>query len=244
MKNILVFLAVVLIVFTYACSKESISSNIEEQTNLYPLEIGKYWVYTSDSIVYSQAGLTRDTFNSLIKEEITDFNLTASGDSSYVITRSFKRSLDSPWEVSDIWTASRSGNLITKTEENLKFVKLDLPLVENKVWDGNKFFDEFIDVNIGPDNLEAYKNWESKVLSLNETLTVHGVTYTDVVKIELVNQVDEYLNYRDVVEYYAPNVGLIQKNLYILDSQTADLNDWINTAEKGVILTLRLLEHN
>lgn len=227
-----------------SCGSESIPSTLDEDNLLYPLEIGNYWEYASDSVVYSQNGMKRDTMISFIKEEITDAIINGSPDTSYVITRSYKKEIADPWQVSDIWTASRIGNLITKTEENLKFVKLDLPITLGKTWDGNRFFDEFIDVNIGAENLQPYKNWESIVLSTTETVIANNITYDDVIKIQLVDQTQQLIDYRYVVEWYAPSIGLIKKELIILESQNAELSNWINTAEKGVVHHLELIAHN
>ena len=229
----------------HSCSNESISASEGQEENLYPLEIGKYWIYEVDSVLYSLDGMSVDTSNSFIREEMTEILVNDFQDSSYVITRSFGTTETGPWAVTDIWTASIDNGLLTKTEENLKFLKLSYPLTLNKTWNGNQFFDENIEVNLGAETLMPYRNWESKVLEIDATTTVGDMTFDQVTRVELVSD-SSFIELRYGQEWYAEDIGMIKKELKILDTQctSCDGQTWEEKAHKGLILNMNLIEHN
>lgn len=238
-------IAFLLCVTSTSCSDESISASSSNSSKLYPLEIGKYWVYEVDSVLYSLDGMSIDSSFSFAKEEITDVLVNDFQDTSYVLTRSYRLLDTDPWQVTDIWTAANDNGLMTKTEENLKFLKLSYPLFENKTWNGNQFFDQNIEVNLGAETLMPYRNWESSVLEVDAIANVKDMTFDQVSKVQLVNDTS-FIELRYGQEWYANNIGMIKKELKILDTQCGNCDGltWEQKAYKGVILNMNLIEHN
>lgn len=242
MNRIFVILSLMAVLF-YSCSEESILPvPVDLQSEYYPLEKGKTWIYSTDSIVYNLQLGSVDTLRGFVKETIRESFETSAGSTTFVIERSFRRSLEDDWSLTDVFSASYIDNKATRTEENLRFVKLLLPPVENQEWDGNQFIDESIIVNINGENIQVYKNWNSEVVAINDNFTVGMLDYTDVVEVQLADS-ENSIEKRYAKEIYARDVGLIYREMVIIDTQNTNLDLPIEErAEKGFVLTQTLIQ--
>jgi len=243
MKQILFFLSLGLVTLFFSCEEESIAPTpVDLQSDFYPLTVGKTWIYSTDSIVYNFQLKTIDTLRGFMREEITESFETASGSTNFVIERSFRRSDDQLWNITDIYSASIIDNKATRNEENLRFVKLLLPPVKGQKWDGNQFFDESTLVNINGELIEVFKNWESEILSIGESATVNGIDYTNTIEVILVDT-ENSIEKRYAKEVYAKGVGLISREMIIIDSQDVGSGlPIIERPEKGFILNQSLIQ--
>ncbi len=103
----------------------------------FPLQTGKYIIYDVDSIAYSNFFNSTDTFSYQIKEMVDSPYMDASNQTAYAIIRSVRADENSPWILKDIWSANLTDHTAEKVEENLRFIKLDFPVLLNKTWKGN-----------------------------------------------------------------------------------------------------------
>ena len=235
------------IFFITSCDNETGSVDEEALGYAYaPMQIGKYWIYKSDSIVYKLNGTVRDSLSGYIKEEITDTFVGADDEKAYRIERFFKRNLNDPWGVPRIWTATKNNLNFIRTEENLKFVKLVFPPDLNTTWDGNIFIDPLLQVIIGGEEIKPYKGfWDYNIDSLNLSYSNESISSDQVIKITHVDD-EDFLEKRYSEEQYAIDIGLVYKKMIILDTQcnpcTGDTFE--ENAETGFILELSLIESN
>lgn len=161
----------------------------------------------------------------------------------YKLNRYFKRNPNDVWSKTNTWTTYTDKTRAIRTEENLKFIKLVFPLKKGLRWDGNVFLDEDIKIDVAGESIEAYKNWKHKMEEIDENFNFNG---TDVKSVR-VNLVDDasIIDRRKVTEYYGKGIGLLKKEMIILDSDGSRPNDpWEKKAQKGFIHTLRLIEVN
>ncbi|MCZ6521759.1 MAG: hypothetical protein O6848_09720, partial [Bacteroidetes bacterium] len=109
------------------------------------------------------------------------------------------------WSLDSVWTTRRTAIQGIVVENNTPFVKLVFPVDENKTGDGNvlntKEFDEYQMVNVFRefviDSLES--------ISFGNTITV------------IQNDFRDNITMNDVrTEVYAENIGLVYKNIEIL----------------------------
>lgn len=208
----------------------------------FPLSTGKSWVYQSDSIVYSSVGSVRDTFRSFIKEEISEEFVDLTGQKVFKVNRFFKRKETDPWSRMNTWTASMDKTNAVRTEENIRFVKLVFPVRDGLRFNGNIFVDPDLKIEVGGEFIEAYKNWKHRIESLDAPIKYKG---QDIKALEI-NLVDEtsIIDRRKVTEYYGKGIGLLTKEMIILDSDGSKPNDpWETKAKKGFIHTLTLIDH-
>jgi len=242
MKLLITLFSTLAVVVILSCSKET--QPVDESTfgyDFFPITKGKSWIYASDSIIYDNGGTKIDTFSSFIKEEVGDSFVDETGITVYKLNRFFKRNANDIWSRTNTWTTYTDKTRAIRTEENLKFIKLVFPLKKGLRWDGNVFLDEDIKIDVAGESIEAYKNWKHKIEEIDENFNFNG---TDVKSVR-VNLVDDasIIDRRKVTEYYGQGIGLLKKEMIILDSDGSRPNDpWEKKAQKGFIHTLTLIE--
>lgn len=210
----------------------------------FPLEVGNYWIYQVDSLIVRNFGATLDSKRSFVKEELTDVFINADGDTAYRLERSTSEKREGPYLITDVWTAERDTEGAYRTEENLRFNKLSFPIQLGNDWTGN-LFDNLTEVSVAGETVWVYKDWgRYRVASRGISRGVAGQTFTNVVKIDQADH-DFGIERRYSVEYYAPGVGLIEKEMEIYDTQCAcPGQSWQEKAEAGFYLRQLLLEFN
>lgn len=237
------FLVALVMIFP-ACKNTIEQIDIEQGYDYFPLQLGKTMVYEVDSINYYN-GQLQDSTRTYIREEITEVLQDGNNQDFYKIERSIRDDINNPWRIVDVWLGSRDGNKAYRTEENLRFIKLVFPLRMSSTWDHNAFIDEDMFVKIeGGETIQLFRNWESSVKTLEGTKTINGEDFTDVAVV--VHADDEnVIERRYVEEQYAKGVGLIYREMMILDTQrTSSDAAWAEKAEEGFILRQRLIQQN
>ncbi len=144
---------------------------------------------------------------------------------------------------------------MTRTEENLQFIKMVFPLQEDTEWDGNAFINESTSIVVGGETIELFIDFEYKVLSINEEEEVNGETFSDVITIQNADNFDPLspaetqnkLERRMIIEKYAKDIGLIYRRHLIVDTQclepACDDLSWEEKAEKGYSMEMFLVDH-
>lgn len=238
------FFFLILLAFIYpGCESESIKVDQSDlDLEYYPLGIGNKWEYKYDSIVYDESLGKVDTFSGYLLEELEE----EIRENTYIIQRSWRKAPNDSWIMTDRWTVSLDDNRIIKTEENLPFIKLAFPLTKGKSWKGNILFDESIVINVAGETLRPYINWNYEIVSVNDIFSVNGLELEDIIVINQVNDTS-LVDLRYSEEKYAPNIGLVEKYIQILDCSCFDVSldiPWESKAEKGFILKQSLIKFN
>ncbi len=238
-------LASLLLLSLMSCTPEleNYQGNVEGPL-FFPLEVGSSWQYRVDSVVYDNQGLKVDTIAQFIRENITDKYTDEAGDEVFRIERSAKSVDGGGWEVISVWSASRNERMAYKTEDNLKFLKMTFPVTLNKAWEGNLFFPADVVIRIAGEPIKMYQNWgKYKYIAVDENLTLEGKQYenvTTILQVDLENKISK----RYSVEQYAKNIGLIYKEMWILETQKSESNaPWEVKAEEGFILRKSLVSY-
>lgn len=221
--------------------------NIKAGYEYNPLKVGKYLTYKIDSIIYDnennqtiKIGKTR-----FVKEVIADTFRNEINELIYRIERFDKLNESDPWELKNVWTAYLSNFQLIRTEDNFRFIKLAFPIRKGKSWDGNAFIDPTSIIKIADESVEVYKNWDYSYLSIDKPEIVNGIRYDSVAVVSQVDDQDNLIELRYSREKYAKNIGLVSKEMKILDTQKITSKEpWENKAEKGFIMVQNLIDHN
>ena len=210
----------------------------------FPVEEGRYWVYKVDSTIVDDAGATIVETSSYIREEIDGSFLNALGDKVYILTRSISDSPMGEFRITDAWSVEMNETAAIRTEENLRFIKLRFPISQNAPWNGNQF-DDLTLVDVAGESIWVYKDWGDYIISdRNISMTVGGEEYNRVIGVEQAD-FESDIELRLSKEYYAPGVGLILKEMTILDTQCLCPGEsWEEKAEAGFILRQTLIDNN
>ncbi len=235
-----------LIVLLAGCESET--KMIDESIfgfDYFPVAIDDYRIFRIDSTIYDNDGLIVIEKRTFIEERITELFINGEGDTLYVLQRSARGSDNEEWRAVDNWLVGVSSENGYRIEENLKFIKMVFPLSVGTRWNGNQF-NEFTEVTIAGETLQAYKHWDYEVLANNVNIDVNGTSYSNVFQIQQADD-DIGIERRLSHEWYAPGIGMIRKYMEILDTQCTSACDgqtWAQKAERGYIVEQVLIDHN
>lgn len=236
------FLFAILIIGLAACTEEK-GPSPDLGYDFFPLQVGKYWIYQVDSIVYDDEGLKVDTTHLFFREEIKDWRLNSSGDTTFICER-FESYDSINWNIKEVFSLERTRTQALRTENNLRFIKMIFPIHRNERWDGHRFFDPTFNVPIAGENMQVFLDWEYRYTDVqNDIITISQADY------------DNNINLRKAEEQYARGIGLVQRNWSILYTQcntccngnsalVCSDSTWSFKAERGFILNQYLVAHN
>ena len=235
-----------LVLLFHSCIEEKVN-DLDESLfgyQYFPLEIGKYWIYQVDSTIIDDVGASTIKSSSFVKEEITESYINELGETEYRIERSKSETLNGDYLITDAWKAELNENFASRTEENLRFIKMVFPISIDIDWNGNHF-DELTRIDVAGERIWVYKDWGNyQVDAKGVELTVNGEAYSNSV---IITQADfeSDIEKRFSKEYYAPEIGLIKKEMIIFDTQCICPGEtWFEKAEAGYTLNQILVEHN
>ncbi len=247
-KRYLYLLISFCIIFISSCTEEVDTYELDYNNSYYPLVVGKYLTYQLDSVTYDpdQSGILVDSSTTFVKELIVEKFVGLTGDTVFRVER-FERKNDSiPWALSHVWSTTKNASQVIRTEDNLRFLNMVFPLTQDKRWKSTAYIDEFTIVEIEGETIEFFKNWSSYVLDLNYSDQIGDHTFENLVTISQADY-ESAIDYRYVLEKYAENVGLVFRELKVLNSQcVADCEGmtWEERAEQGVILKQTIIDFN
>ncbi|GAB3936247.1 hypothetical protein [Larkinella terrae] len=161
----------------------------------FPLEPGRFWVYEVSEQRFSLNGTsTLQTFQ--LREVITGSATDPIG-GTVLRTERYRRASDG-----DVWQPDSAGSIriyddqLIKTESNVSYLKLVLPVTESGRWNGNAYN------SLGDD--------EYLVRNTGRPLSVLNQTFAETATV--VQQNDSTLVNQDKrIEIYARDVGLVYK---------------------------------
>ena len=256
------FLLIGLVVFLYACGRE-IEILAKPSTDYYPMETGKYKIYQIDSIVYDEYNCAVDTVTFQIKEVTGDTVWDGEDALAYKVERHYRADNSQSWLLTGVWIEKLENYQIQRVEENQRIIKLVFPIKETKYWDGIVYIRRDTLVPLRGGAIDMFKDWDDFTYQEIDVSFVNPITADYYEETVLVNQVDKTNNIerRYSRERYAKGIGLVYKEMKILDSQcrrpggvktcdgVGNIADciflpWEEKAEKGFILTQTLIEHN
>lgn len=246
MKRILSISAAISLTIFFACEKKTEPVDLEKYgLEYYPVEIGKYWEYSVDSLLYGPVGHTGvDSTTSYLREEIVD---TFRNDKNELVYRLdvFARSSDTlGWDLINSSFIRKDNSSLIKTENGLHFIKLTFPVTRYSNWNGNVLIHWKSAIVIKGEEIAAFDNWNYIYESLSDKIDIGPKHWDDVLTV---NEADytAFDNKRYSVAQYVKNVGPVYREQWFLDTQIYDERlTWREKAQKGMILRMKLIQHN
>jgi len=243
----LFFLLLITVSFFPACKEKADDFKVDFGFEYFPLSVGKFIVYEVDSIIFNPTGATRvDSSKTFFKEEVVDTLLDNEGNVLFKIERFERKSDTLPWQISKVMTASLQDNKAIRTEDNLRFIKMVFPVEQNKSWNGNVFFDPGLIINIAGETIEMFKGWSYRMDAVGVSEVIGDLAFDDLTTVSMAD-VENLIELRRATEKYAKGIGLVYRELWILDTQCIEQcagQSWIEKAEKGFILKQKVLDFN
>ena len=239
--HLLFLFSIIMTMISCVDKTDPYTTDFAEDQKYFPLTTGNTWIYEVDSIIYDNNGTKVDTIHHIIKEEITGSFIDNEGIKNYIIERYIKSNFG--WTISKACSATKNEKQAIRNEDNLRFIKLVFPIKENYLWNGNAYFDsENIIVKIAGEPIKMYEYWNYRYISKDVPDTIDNRRYDNVATVEEVNY-ENSIEKRYSIEKYGKGVGLIYKEMYILNTQKIDQVNipWEQKAEEGFILKQKLI---
>ncbi len=243
MKNRFLFLiGFVLIATLVSCKKESEQLNTASIETYNPLKVGKFIEYRLDSLVFVSFGSFSEIHSYKVKYEVNSSIIDNLGRPSWRIFRYIKPLNSGSYTPDATFTATNTGKGLEFVENNMRFLKLQLPFREGYSWKGNSFIDTYS----GSSNVRYLDDWDYIYEDANLPKTVGSLSFDSTVTVQQRNDSiglpltpqTQYAEKNLGREIYAANVGLVFKQFTHFEFQRVD-----NTY-KGYGITLTILSHN
>lgn len=246
------FFLLILLSALLACTRETETIETDLGREYFPLQVGRVWEYQVDSIIFDPVGnsVAVDSTRSWLREEIIALYVDAAGDTVFQTERYVRSDTTHNWQISKVLALSQNTRQATRTEDNLRFVKMVFPLKTGARWNGNQYIDDALRITVAGEVIHIFKDWQSEVLDQSGAWSNGIRSFDDVAMIAHADS-ENLIEYRFVQEAYARNIGLIYNEMRILDTQcqaccNADFArcsslPWNQKAEKGFIIKQRLI---
>ena len=250
MRKKFLLAAIVSIVLFCACKKETEDFKSVPLSDYVPLQSGKYITYQLDSFRYLPQSLfsiiTSYQVKYLVDSAITD-NI---GRPAFRIIRYIRNNSSQPWQPENTFQAINTGRSFEFVENNLRFVKLSLPLSNSFSWKGNSFIatsSQSQDVDF-----RFYDNWDYVYDSINAPKTFGALSFDSTLKVdqrdEVIGNPDDPNSFSEKnmsLEYYAKGIGLVYKKFLHSEYQpptTVGGSGFYSDATRGATYTI--IDHN
>lgn len=228
----------------WQCTSDPFSPplEVEEGTSYLPLTMGRTWTYQIDSVIYDPLGSAQpvDTVSGYIRETVQDSFSTPSG-ITYVLYREGRPDTASNWVYQKTIGVSREQNQLLWQEDGRILIKFAYPIYNGMNWDGTAYFDPFVQIPIYGETMQPFKSWSFALLGKQETQQVGPFLWNHVLRIQQADD-ENLIERRLSEEWYQDGIGLIYRNMMILDTQCGGNPGncagipWQEKAEKGYIL--------
>jgi hypothetical protein len=210
----------------WACDYGDENPKTDNSKAYFPLTVGQYQIYSVHEVRYSEVSDPDTLDYELITEVVDSFKNSVAG-YTYVIHRSTRTNVNTPWQFLDTWSARLEDNKAVVSEGNQAFIKIVFPSDKGAVWDGNSLN------NLEKDNY--------KILDSGEPGAVGELAFQRTVTVEQELN-DDPIVFTDLrMEVYAQGVGLVSREATQLHYCTREVCDRV--IESGVILQQKIKEY-
>ncbi|OWY24180.1 hypothetical protein C7N43_05505 [Sphingobacteriales bacterium UPWRP_1] len=221
------------------CSSETEDLNLDYGYAYFPIDSG-YWItYEVDSVLYSTF-LTQgvDTVHAEVKELFSTPFTDNEGRQAITIERYTRYSDTIAWEniIPTVWYAVKDSQQAERMEGELRFQNMVFPVLDGLKWYGNAH------INTNQDNTTNYAGWQYQYQQTGTPQTVNGFTFNQTTTV-LQNDYEDLVTKIYSREVYARNVGMIEKERWILQLGSNDITSplpWPQRAQRGFIVTMRI----
>ena len=246
-----------LVILGTQCTRQTVEIKSEPLISYVNLQPGKYIIYRLDSTVKIPFNDTGFVVHSYIVKDVIDKQITDNlGRASYRVIRYMRDTAsvaEENWQPNLTYMITPGAQTIEVIENNLRYQKLNMPIREFFTWGGNKYLEnsEPLAAFFSFNNDNTMGGWEYYYEAVDHQEVVLNKRYDSVITVK---QVDETQNFpitdimdfgrRDYsVEKYAKHIGLIYKELVMLEFQAAN-NVFPYGYKEGFSLKMQIVEHN
>ncbi len=222
-------LAAILLFALIACERKIEQFETPQIAEYFPTTIGKHIIYRVDSTVFTNFGRTEETHKYQVKHEVDAEIRDNQNRISYRIIRSRRDTAGTqPWIIDGTYFVTSLSDQVEVIENNLRFIKLHLPIKLQTKWKGNRYLSSnpFFP-NYSFNNDDNMNDWDYNYFQFHDSLLIGNQQIKDIITV---NQIDEAVNVPIVnagayasksfsIEKYAKNIGLVYKDFILWEYQ-------------------------
>ncbi len=221
MKHFLRFLIAFVAIAAISCDSSDESPSVDTGKDYFPLRKGNFQIYDVTNIEYTLG--VPETLRYELKTMVTDSFPNSDGNYTYVIQRSKRNEGATEFSYLDTWSARMDTREAVMNEENTSFFKIKLPVTKDDEWDGNLYNTKGEDTYL----MEEVKT----------SFSANGTSYDDCIFINQNDNQDFVVTLDQRKEIYARNIGLVYKEVRMLNYCTVGSCLGQEQVESGVIYT-------
>lgn len=234
------------------CEKKTENFTSDPVSDYVNLQVGKYIRYYLDSTRYVNFGQA-DTVIHYQAKDVVEGTLTDNiGRPGYRIVRYLRDAAstnDADWKSALTYQVIPNATNIEVIENNLRFVKIALPVTDGFNWRGNGYLPAFPFKDQYPfSNDMDIQTWDYTYQDVGATLNINNVNYASTISILQVNDsinvdipgASQNLTYW--MEKYAKNIGLVYKEVTMWEVQPP--NPPVEGFRHGFGIRMTILDHN
>ena len=224
----------------------------EDLSTFINMGVGKYVTYRLDSLKFVQFG-QRDTIISYQAKDVIDAAITDNlGRPSWRVIRYLNDTLAlGTWNPDITYIITPTRETLEVVENNLRFIKLKIPIREAFNWKGNKYIDTKVDPNVDPNwPYNFLDDWDYTYANVDQPNKPFSITVPVTITVNqhdetlgTINNVDAYSERIYSQEVYGKGIGLIYKSFirWIFQPRTST---YPSGYKDGYAITLRMIDHN
>lgn len=245
-KNFFLACTAALLLIMGSCKKETGELTTASIEDYSPFVVGKYITYQLDSVVSVNFGASVETRSYEVKYMVDAPITDADNRPSFRIIRYIKKP-GNVWQPDASFLATPTSNGLEFVENNLRFIKLRLPITEGYTWSGNTHIDTYSITS----QVKYLADWDYYYENVAQPETVGTFNLEDVITV---NQRDEVIgnpadpnSYSEVnigLEKYARGIGLVYRRFLHTEYQPPTGGGSGNFADGSYGVTLTMTDHN
>ncbi len=213
-----------------------------------PFELGKFWIYKTDSIYFSkEIVVTIDSVSVEIMEEVVDTFRNANNELVFSLDQYLRKDSSASWELVGNSFVTSSKSKLIKSEFGLDFIKLVYPVAKNKSWNGNVYIGSRQLITFQGEPFELFSYWNNNsyyYVDIKPKEMISSGSFENVLSVEEADYTDEIIKIKSNSKY-ADHIGLVYHEAWFLKRGFANPNTpYDPKAERGVIIRQYLIQHN
>lgn len=231
-----------------ACEDKVEEPVVLDGDSYFPMQPGHWVIYQVDSTIYDAFLATGSKITSWqVKEELGKRFTDNEGRSAITIKRYIRQDSTVAWsdEQPIVWYAVKEEDRAERVEGDRRFMKMVFPISEFREWDGNVYINDFNETNTWYQYYRygAYADWTYTYSQIETPFQINNLTFDKSITIaqqDKENLIEKLFG----TEVYAPNVGLVYREEWILKTQDSSQGgEWPDRATQGHVVKMKVVDY-
>ena len=248
MKNkIFLSCALLAIVLLSSCSKEKDEVKTASIEDYSPFVVGKYITYQLDSTVMINFGAALEIRRHIVKYVVDAAITDANNRPSYRIIRYKQNAINGTWTSDATFMATPTTHGLEFVENNMRYIKLRLPITNGYTWRGNTHIDTYSITS----EVKYLADWDYTYDSVAVATSVGTFNLDDVIKVdqrdEIIGNPADPNSYSEInigEEKYAKGIGLVYRKFLHTEYQPPVPGSGGHFAEGTYGVEYTMIDHN